>query len=360
MQNIIFGAQGYALGAYKALKTIYPRYSISYFVVSAMEKNANILAGISVIDVNEVSGNMSKMEKENTQILIATPENVHPEIEEILENNGFRNYCRLTSDRWAELMKLYHVKLGLFLPVSALPIGSHDPFLRMYVAKSHKDTPLASVPDYPDYMISLQTGADLTDVKISALGDKKGEHISYKNGNYSELTGLYWIWKNKLGKTEHENGQYYGLSQYRRILQLSKDDLLRLVDNDVDVVLPYPMPYEPDIHAHHERYIKKEDWEAMVAALGELSPEYADAFSQVLGQQYFYNYNVILAKKSVLREYCEWLFPILERTEELSVPQGKDRADRYIGYMGETLETLYFMKNRDRLNVVHTGCRLLT
>ncbi len=59
----------------------------------------------------------------------------------------------------------------------------------------------------------------------------------------------------------------------------------------------------------------------------------------------------------------------------------KHRSDRYIGYMGETLETLYFMRNSERLgerfgvksgesdqgsqgsqsgnlNVVHTLCRL--
>ena len=52
-------------------------------------------------------------------------------------------------------------------------------------------------------------------------------------------------------------------------------------------------------------------------------------------------------------------FPILERVEELSVPIGANRADRYIGYVGETLATLYFMVNKDKLNVAHAGCRFL-
>ena len=140
---------------------------------------------------------------------------------------------------------------------------------------------------------------------------------------------------------------------------MTEDDLLRLTDNDVDVVLPYPMPYEPDIHAHHGRYIKDTDWNAMLQALEEQQPEYAEAFPEILGQQYLYNYNVVLAKKKVLCDYCNWLFPILMRTEELSEPKGWERNDRYIGYMGESLETLYFMKNADKLNVVHTGCRML-
>ncbi|MBQ7200887.1 MAG: DUF4422 domain-containing protein, partial [Eubacterium sp.] len=91
----------------------------------------------------------------------------------------------------------------------------------------------------------------------------------------------------------------------------------------------------------------------------ELQPEYADAFTAVLSQQYFYNYNVIIAKRDVLRDYCEWLFPILNRVEELSDPKGWERADRYIGYMAESLETLYFMKNKDRLKIAHTGVKML-
>ena len=31
---------------------------------------------------------------------------------------------------------------------------------------------------------------------LSYLGDDTGDHISDKNCYYSELTGLYWVWKN--------------------------------------------------------------------------------------------------------------------------------------------------------------------
>ena len=95
-------------------------------------------------------------------------------------------------------------------------------------------------------------------------------------------------------------------------------------------------------------------------ALEELQPDYRMKFPQILSQPYLYNYNMILAKRNVLKEYCQWLFPILERTEQLCSPGGGKRADRYIGYMGESLCTLYFMVNRDRLMITHAGCRFLT
>lgn len=361
MQLAIFGAQGYALGAYEALKTLYPKRVVPYFIVSKMGNNASELGNIRVREIMEVSSEMTSEDKRNLEVVIATPENVQPEIEETLENYGFRHYSRLDSERWGELMKMFHIKLDRFLPLSALPVGYNKPFTRIYMAKSDKDRPLKNPPLLPEYVFPLQVGAEGTTVRIADLVDNKGDNISQKNRNYSELTGLYWVWKNKLcseGTLEGAEGQYYGLAQYRRMIIFSEDDLLRLYDNDVDVVLPYPMPYEPNIHAHHERYLKEADWNAMLTALNELQPEYADAFPEVLEQQYLYNYNVILAKKQVLKEYCEWLFSILKRTEELSEPKGCDRADRYIGYMGETLETLYFIKNADKLNVVHTECKL--
>ena len=361
MKLVTYGAQGYALSAFEAIKTLYPKREISCFLVTHRDGNAPVLGGIPVRELSAYAQGLSTEEKQEVEVLIATPEQVQPEIEETLENYGFHHHRRLTFARYAELMKLFHARLGRFLPLAALPVGCHMPFVRMYMAKSHVDKPLRESVFLPDYVFPIQAGAACCDVRVADLADNTGDHISDRNGNYCELTALYWAWTNKMGRdgcADGGEGQYYGLCQYRRGFELTEDDLLRLVDNEVDAVLPYPLPYEPDIHAHHERYIKEVDWKALLQALSELQPAYAEAFPEVLSQRYLYNYNVVLAKKGVLRDYCEWLFPILMRTEELSVPKGSERRDRYLGYMGETLLTLYFMKNAERLNVVHAECRL--
>ena len=374
MKTIIFGAQGYALGTFEAFTTLYPEREIAFFMVSKMEGNPATLGGIAVREIAEVSAGMSDEEKAETEVIIATPENVQREIEGILDSYGFRNHSRMDSVRWHGLMNKYHAVKGQFKTLAELRASGdgdgaatwegaatsgmseslesqHN--IEIYMAKSHKDKPLENKVTLPGYIYPLQVGAANADVKAAELQDNTGENISFKNGNYCELTGLYWVWKNRLC-----NADYVGLAQYRRQLMLSEADISALGANDVDVVLPFPLPYEPDINMHHKRYLKDGDWTALLTALEELEPEYAKAFPKVLGQRYMYNYNVILAKREVLREYCEWLFPILERTEELSFPKGEDRSDRYIGYMGETLETLYFMKNAERLNIVHTGCRM--
>lgn len=360
MDLAIYGAQGIALGAWEALHNLYPSKNVRCFLVTERGMNAEYLSGLPVIELESFSRMLSEEEKERLEILIATPENVMAEIEERLNKHGLFCHVRLTSWRWASLMGYHYVCGRDYIPLQALPVGFHRAKINVFMAKFYQDKPLAGKYDIPIWVTPIQVGAALCKERVAELLDCDGENISVKNVNYSELTALYWIWKNRLGHQSPVSGdEYYGLMHYRRVLELSEDDILRLVDNGVDVVLPYPMPYEPNIEAHHERYLKKGDWDAVLAAVSELQPEYAEVFKKVQKQRYFYNYNIMLAKKEVLEGYCSWLFPILERVEELSIPKGVDRADRYLGYVGESLTTLYFMFHKGSINIAHVGCRFL-
>lgn len=361
MDLAIFGAQGIALGAYEAIRNLSPSRNIRCFLVSERGRNAEYLSGLPVLELNFFSKALSKEAKKEIEILIATPENVMSDIEKKLEEEEFSCHVRLTSSRWSELMGYHYICKKAYIPLRALPVGHQKATVRVFMAKSCKDKPLSGNYDLPEWITPIQVGAGLCGERVAEALDCDGDNISAKNGNYSELTALYWMWKNCLANSlTNKEYEYYGLMHYRRILDLTEDDISRLVDNDQDVVLPYPMPYEPDIEMHHERYLKKEDWNAVWNAVMELQPRYTEAFHDILKQKFLYNYNIILARKHVLTEYCEWLFPILERVEELSIPQGSERADRYIGYIGETLETLYFMHNKDKLNIAHTGCIFLS
>ena len=86
------------------------------------------------------------------------------------------------------------------------------------------------MPDGPIYL-PLHVGAELhPDVLPDMQGDNTGDNISALNASYSELTGLYWLWKNC-------DAQYKGLVHYRRLLgsadkskQHQKDPYEKLVD----------------------------------------------------------------------------------------------------------------------------------
>lgn len=362
MDLAIYGAQGTALGAYEAIHSLCPIRNIRCFLVTERGDNAEYLSDVPVLELNSFANSLSAEEKKAIEVLIATPENMMPAIETALDEHSLFCHVRLTSQRWAELMNSHYTCGRDYMPLRALPVGYHRADMHVFMAKFHKDKPISGLCDRPEWITPIQVGAALTLERVADILDCDGENISAKNGNYSELTALYWIWKNRLGgvSSDSAENEYYGLTHYRRVLDLTEDDVLRLADNGVDVVLPYPMPYEPDIGEHHRRYLKEADWNAVKNALQEIHPESAKVLPKLMKEKYFYNYNIILARKEVLAEYCNWLFPVLERVEELSDPKGMDRADRYMGYIGETLETLYFMDRKERLNIMHAGCRFLT
>lgn len=65
-------------------------------------------------------------------------------------------------------------------------------------------------PDDPAYL-PLHVGAALhPDVLPGIQGDDEGDNISRLNASYSELTALYWMWKNC-------DADYKGLVHYRRL-----------------------------------------------------------------------------------------------------------------------------------------------
>lgn len=361
MDLVIYGAKGLALGICEAMRYLQPERNIRCFLVTDRQGNAELLAGIPVLALDDFAKELSDEEKQRIEILIAVPEDVMPAIERRLDEQGFYCYIRMTSSRWAKMMGYYYSSNRSYRPLEVLSVGYHKSELQVFMAKFFLDKPLSVQYDLSEWITPIQVGAALCKERVAEVLDCDGFNISKKNGNYSELTALYWIWKNCLLQNfEKKVDVYYGLVHYRRIFDLSEDDIYRLRDNEVDVVLPYPMPYEPDIEEHHKQYLKEEDWLAVQRAVQELEPEYADHFNEVLKQRYLYNYNIIIARREVLADYCCWLFPILERIEELSIPKGSERSDRYIGYIGETLETLYFMVNRKRLSITHAGFRFLT
>lgn len=349
-QVAIYGAKSMALGTCMAVTALYPEFQVYGFIVRSLEGNPHTLNGCPVYELHTLTN-------KNMHILIATPENLHRAIASDLEKAGFFSYTCMDSKREAVLMEMYFTKIGKFKSLHSFPQGKEKSLLCVYMAKFYKDSILQNVYEMPDWMIPIQVGAALTDQCQEEILDNCGENISHKNVNYCELTALYWIWKNKL--QEQDMTDYFGLFHYRRVLDIRKEDIYCLKNNQIDVILPFPLLHAPNILEHHTRYLKEIDWKAMCRALEELQPEYAGALLEIFEQPYFYNFNILVAKKQVLYDYCSWLFPILARTEEISSPKGWERADRYIGYLGENLLTLYFMYHRNDLKIAHTGCNML-
>lgn len=358
----IYGAGIVATSLYTAIKKVHNAVPIA-FVVSDTKDNPPHIDGIQVIKLSDVKANDNAC-----RYLIATPEVHHAAIAESLCKAGISGAQIIFADNQLEnrLLEKYYSgeddfgTVLSFIDEAALDSenerhGVIDEAVFVAQAKCHVDKPLKELVQIPDFIHPIQVGATFTDQTIADLKDDEGINISHKNRNYCELTATYYMWKNS-------QSQYKGLCHYRRIFDINSEQMDKLISGnvEVDVILPYPSVHYPDISGQHCRYVSDGDWNAMLQALREVAPEYYGAYCEEISkQQYFYNYNMLIARKEVFDDYCNWMFPILQRTEELSTPKGSERSDRYIGYLGENLTTLYFMKNKDKLKIALAGRLML-
>ncbi|MCL2254609.1 MAG: DUF4422 domain-containing protein [Lachnospiraceae bacterium] len=357
-KTYIFGAKSIALGSYRALSLLEPSMDICGFVVSSRQNNPVVLAGLSVVELASLKAEFTPADRQNVRIYIAIPEDLHNEIIISLVEAGFTNYICIDSMLEMKWMAEFYQKIGDYYPLlrdlNESPHQAIEHHFEICISCFYRDRPLINAYTPNAWEHRIQAGSALTDKRIASICDDSGNNISVKNRNYCELTSMYWMWKNRL-EGDVDGIDYIGQYQYRRILDVNAEDLSRIYANDIDVVLPFPMLHEPDINEHHQRYVSESDWQAMLSALSELQPDYYAAMPEIFSRPYFYNYNLLIAKKDVLHKYCSWLFPILERTEKYSSPRGWERADRYIGYLGENLLTLYFHYHKNNYKIAHAG-----
>lgn len=342
----IYGAQMVGVSIYYAIKTLYKDIEVICFLVTDKEGNPAAIDSVPVIELDNYTGGNA------VQILLALPEIHHADVANSLKKKQLNNYILIDSETESELMKMYYKKTGEFSVLCDYELGLQKSELAVYMSKCHKDKALTKDYPLPDWVYPIQAGAALADIRVADLGDNSGDNISAKNNNYCELTALYWVSRNR-------SAEYLGLIHYRRILDITEEDLYRFKQNEIDVILPYPTIQYPNIENHHKRYIKEKDWQVLLNVLEKKAPRYAHALPAVFSQKFFYNYNMLIARKDIFQDYCEWLFPILQCVEDESQPKGIERSDRYIGYLGESLLTLYFIYHKNDYKIVHTGRKML-
>ena len=193
---------------------------------------------------------------------------------------------------------------------------------------------------------------------IGILKDNQGENISSKNKNYSELTGLYWIWKNV-------ESDYIGLCHYRRYfyLNVNKVQTIENISYDFleiekllekyDILLPKKIGSSTkSLEEEYKSSHIADDWEELKKVIQEIQPEYYETAIEIFNQRKFYPLNMILTNKKLFDQYCEWLFSILfELEKRIKISEDPYQA-RVFGFISERLIGVFVKKNNLRVKEV--------
>lgn len=190
--------------------------------------------------------------------------------------------------------------------------------------------------------------------------DNTKDNISNLNAFYSELTALYWIWKN-------DDSSIVGLEHYRRFFTQNnysfksfKSISVNKIRNHLrkfDLIVPKPVKFSDSLYENYFNYHHISDLEAVINFLSKDLDEYESILRFFKNTRLFFPANMLITKRKTFEEYSSWLFNILfnsgiKETELLI----KDKyQQRVYGFLAERLFTYYLLNNNlkiKRLNIV--------
>ena len=217
-----------------------------------------------------------------------------------------------------------------------------------------------NVPNLNGYC-ALQVGAEGKE-KYGYLRDNIGNHISGKNANYCELTGLYWIWKNT-------DDSYKGLVHYRRYFGrnnlsnkisdiCSYEYLLNCYLKSVDIVLPYVEYFKQNAKEEILLHCCTEEiFDKLRQIIETKYPDYIETYDRYFNENKASLFNMLFCKREIFDAYCEWLFSILFVLEkQVDLAKLNTYQQRLYGFLLERLLNVWVIKNKlvvKHLPVIH-------
>lgn len=182
-----------------------------------------------------------------------------------------------------------------------LVVASHKPFEK----KLHSPYTL------------VQAGTALHEPIEGMLHDNEGENISDKNPYYSELTALYYAWKNL-------DYSHLGLVHYRRWFkgELEKDfpvlsgvELADLISKH-EILVPKKRHYVIEsLYDHYSHTHYQKDLDTTREVLQELYPEMVKSFDRIMKRRSAHMFNMFVMSKEKADQYLSFLFTVLQALE---------------------------------------------
>ena len=346
----IFGVHSRGKTTAHYLCYLYPELEIEAYLYDNDEANDSNVNGIPVIRLEETT-------KLNTEypVYIGTRGVSHPTIIARLERLGMKDIRPVTVELDLQLrnayLKKYYESVGRdFLKIDDLHVSVTSDDIGeacVYVAKSMFDKSLTLAYTLQEYEREIQVGSALTEARSAKdiTLDNVGDNISVLNKQFCELTALYWIWKNA-------KEDVVGLVHYRRHFTIPEDWLQRMTDNGVDVILPVPLYVVPNLEENYRSRHDERDLDYMFAYMRKSHYEEYEELTRFWQNGLYSPCNMIIARKEVLDDLCEWLFPILFTVAEHGGQKDDAYLNRYPGFLSERLISYFFDKNKEKYKVV--------
>ena len=200
--------------------------------------------------------------------------------------------------------------------------------------------------------LPIQVGRDEVDFDLGIQTDNTGENISYKHRYYSDLSSVFWGWKNI-------ETDFIGCCHYRRYFvshtKKTGEKNYRFVLNRQEIesllkVAPIIIPkkrryYIETIESHYKHTHTSEDFDLLRDVIKKSFPEYADCFEMVARSRSAHLFNCYIMEKSYFDSFCSFLFSVLFEVErKIDFSNRNEYDSRTCGYLAEFLLDTWLKK----------------
>lgn len=156
-----------------------------------------------------------------------------------------------------------------------------------------------------------------------------GDTIDSLNPYYCELTGMYYMWKNR-------TDDICGIEHYRRYFidgrSLLGEAKIRKLLASHDIILnPY---HHPGNHVTYGWFVnagKKADLDKWLLCVKAFEPDFFDTLWKYMISNKLYVCNMFVCTRPILDRWCSWLFDMLGKYDKLvGLGAGNKRIDGYL------------------------------
>jgi hypothetical protein len=210
---------------------------------------------------------------------------------------------------------------------------------------------------------NIQCGREGSHLDLGMQPDNTGDNISAENRYWSEITGLYWAWKN------FEKTKYVGLCSYRRFFNLKESsEPLSIVDaasarselekidymsvvkifEENDIILPVAYKYPWSIRRVCSKNYNDQDFSILERYIMQHESEYYEDYKYFMyNSNKMIGHNMFIMRWDDFQDYCAWVFGILiPLSKEIDPTNYPINQVRVFGYMHELLLSVYIRKRK--------------
>lgn len=216
-------------------------------------------------------------------------------------------------------------------------------------------------------LLPIQAGKANSDRDLGIQGDDEVngqpcDNISEKNPTYSELTGLYWTWKNL--KKLYPDVKYVGWTHYRRFFafnerkyfsgvietpaekignyRVNPEEIIKIIESG-KVIVSRKTTFEFPLYVQYSKEHSSIDLKTLEHVIEKKFPDYYNDFINFMEDNNKISlYCMFIMKYDDFCEYCSWLFSVLSEVEPLIPVQNYDAYQkRVFAFMAERLFNVY-------------------